>query len=48
MLKESEAAIGCELLTDKCEIPVATFFRELQNKPANTSPADPQTDHNVF
>ena len=46
MLKESEAAIGWQLLMDNCEICVVTFIRELQNKPANTSSADPQTDHN--
>ena len=41
MLKESQAAIGCKLLTDYCEIPVVTFIRELKNKHANSSPADP-------
>ena len=46
MLKESEAAIGWELLMDNCEISVVMCICELQNKPADTSPADPQTDHN--
>lgn len=41
MLKESEAAIGCELFADNCEsnklanaqIPVVTFIRELKTNP---------------
>lgn len=41
MLKESEAAIGCELFADNCEsnklanaqIPVVAFIRELKTNP---------------